>query len=68
MYPVAVSNRFAQFCDRARNRCAVPDRPAAVASCAMAKSSIAYSSVSEAPLGTGEIDVDWVLGMYPRAR
>src|SRR5439155_26238248 len=67
-YPVAVSNRLAQFCERAWNRHAVAARPVAAASRPIAKSSMAYSSVSDAPLGTGEMSVDRVFGTYPRAR
>ena len=33
-----------------------------LASREIAKSSSAYSRVSDAPLGTGEIESDWVLG------
>jgi hypothetical protein len=68
MYPVEVLKMFAQLCARPLNRAATSVRPAAPASCAVARSAIAYSCVSDAPLGTGEIDVACVFGTYPFAR
>ncbi len=48
-YPVAGSTRFCQFWARAKKVAEMAPSPAAWASCEMAKSSMAYSRVSDPP-------------------
>ena len=64
MYPVAVSNMLVQFWDRVWNvaTSSLSPRPA---SREMAKSATAYSRVSEAPFGFGEIESTGCSGRSP---